>query len=162
MTLGQCQCMVPYAIHFTTQHSTCVFIVCVLVFFFIFVVCGIAQVSHKIKPLAKRGSQHRCTGQLALQKHAAGWCHWGDGSVDLFPRFQVILVFKKFEELAYVGVLGGFKVEDPLAKGIHFFGSSITQICLPMFGFHVSSNIFQSRFGFVLVKKNKKNKFDQI
>jgi hypothetical protein len=118
----------------------------------------------QIKPLAKRGSQHRCTGQLALQKHAAGWCHWGDGSVDLFPRFQGILVFKKFEELVYVGVLGGSRLKTPWQKGFIFFGSSITQICLPMFGFHVSSNIFQSRFGFALVKKQKKTnliKFDQ-
>ena len=62
----------------------------------------------------------------------------------------------------------GFKVEDPLPKGIQYFfnGSFITQNCLQMFGFHVSSNMFQSRLGFVLVgnhktKKTNLIKFDQ-
>ena len=104
--------------HYT--HSTCVFIVCVLVFFFLICCLWHCPSVSQIKPLAKRGSQHRCTGQLALQKHAAGWCHWGDGSVDLFPRFQGILVFKKFEELVYVGVWGGSRLKTPWQKGFIF------------------------------------------
>ena len=60
----------------------------------------------------------------------------------------------------------GFKVEDPLPKGIQYFfnGSFITQNCLQMFGFHVSSNMFQSRFCFGWEPQNKKTnliKFDQ-
>ena len=39
-----------------------------------------------------------------------------------------------------------------------FNGSFITQNCLQMFGFHVSSNMFQSRLGFVLVGNHKTKK----
>jgi hypothetical protein len=103
MTLGNAN--VWYHMQSISLHTfnMCFYCLCACVFFHICCLWHCPSVS-QIKPLAKRGSQHRCTGQLALQKHAAGWCHWGDGSVDLFPRFQGILVFKKFEELVYVGV----------------------------------------------------------
>ena len=119
MTLGNAN--VWYHMQSISLHTfnMCFYCLCACVFFHICCLWHCPSVS-QIKPLAKRGSQHRCTGQLALQKHAAGWCHWGDGSVDLFPRFQGILVFKKFEELVYVGVLGGSRLKTPWQKGFIF------------------------------------------
>ena len=151
--------MVPYAIHFTThiQHVFLLF-VC-LCFFHICCLWHCPSVS-QIKPLAKRGSQHRCTGQLALQKHAAGWCHWGDGSVDLFPRFQGILVFKKFEELVYVGVLGGSRLKTPWQKGFIFWFFHYPNLSSNVW-FPCQFQHFSIQIWFCFGKKTKKNKFDQ-
>ena len=56
--------------------------------------------------------------------------------------------------------LGVSRLKIPCQKGFNNFfnGSFITQNCLQMFGFHVSSNMFQSRLGFVLVGNRKTKK----
>ena len=74
--LGQCQCMVPYAICFTTQIQHVFLFICWCLWH-----CpGVSQ----IEPLAKRGWQRRCKGQLALQKHAAG----ATGGMGVWTFFQ--------------------------------------------------------------------------
>ena len=72
MTLGNANVyMVPFAIYFTTHIQHVFWSVFVFVVFCISYCLWHCSGVSQINPLPKRGWQHKCKGQLALQKHAA-------------------------------------------------------------------------------------------
>ena len=87
MTLGNAN--VWYHMQSVSPHK---FNMCFFICWCLWHCPGVSQ----IEPLCQKGlatQMQRPTGPAKT----CSWCHWGDGCVDLFPRFERVMVFIKFK-----------------------------------------------------------------